>query len=276
MTGEKAHFESADWQRDFIQEMKQLIRGYRAIVEVIGFSLKLSERDDRPAMVMKFMPNGSLYELLESERAGTAPANWTPTKKSMCIFRIVAAMKYLHDGIGLIHRNLKPRNIMVDAEFLPYIDDFRTAIFEPENGYLKRDNTNYGALLFMAPELFSDDYDKYTNKIDVYAFGVSLFSFFTELKVGQELDDKVVHWTGKGQFTIRVGKGARFKRVEGISDFYWALIQQCWHQDPEQRPSFTELIDILQSHRREYAFPGSDLAALEAFEKIAIPDNQID
>jgi hypothetical protein len=111
--------------------------------------------------------------------------------------------------------------------------------------------------------------------VDVYAFGVSLFSFFTELKMGQELDDKPVRWTNLQQLFSRVEKGARFKRVEGINDFYWGLIQQCWHQSPEQRPSFTEIIDILQSHRREYAFPGSDLAALEAFENVAISDNQI-
>jgi hypothetical protein len=73
---------------------------------------------------------------------------------------------------------------------------------------------------------------------------------------------------------IRIGKGARFTRVAGINDFYWELITRCWHQAPEQRPSFAEILEILRKNRTEYAFPGTDLAALEKYENEVLAEDE--
>jgi interleukin-1 receptor-associated kinase 1 len=164
ITIREEQFESEQWKDELYHEVRHLLQGHHSVVELIGFSLKMSDEDPRPAMVMKWMANGSLDDLLKKERAGTAPANWTPTAKSICIFRIVTSMSHVHDGLHLIHRDLKPGHIMVDEECLPYLGGFGLAIPAPAEGYVKLDGNPYGTPVFMAPELFSDEDDeKYTN-----------------------------------------------------------------------------------------------------------------
>lgn len=41
-------------------------------------------------------------------------------------------------------------------------------------------------------------------------------------------------------------KGKRYERLNVIPDHYWDLIEACWDQDPECRPSFDEIIDQLR------------------------------
>ena len=68
---------------------------------------------------------------------------------------------------------------------------------------------------------------------------------------------------------MRVGRGARLARPPGgaIPDFYWDLIVRCWDQNPSKRPTFVEILAVLQMERASYAFPGADLGALEEYER---------
>jgi hypothetical protein len=60
--------------------------------------------------------------------------------------------------------------------------------------------------------------------------------------------------------------GIRFEKPAQVTPFYWDLIQRCWAQDWEKRPTFTEIIGLLlETH--EYAFPGTDMRTLVEYEE---------
>ena len=67
---------------------------------------------------------------------------------------------------------------------------------------------------------------------------------------------------------MRVGNGARLARLKDVNPkFYWDLITCSWAQNPKERPTFPQIVDELQKNRTSYAFPGTDLGALEGYER---------
>jgi hypothetical protein len=58
---------------------------------------------------------------------------------------------------------------------------------------------------------------------------------------------------------MRVLRGARFKRVPGIPDPIWELIEMCWKQNPEERPTFSRIVDMMKSSDR-YVLAGTDMS----------------
>ena len=48
---------------------------------------------------------------------------------------------------------------------------------------------------------------------------------------------------------MKIGRGDRPARKENIPDVYWELIQQCWKQDPNDRLTFDEIVEILRNDK---------------------------
>ncbi|KAI9190526.1 kinase-like domain-containing protein [Polychytrium aggregatum] len=93
---------------------------------------------------------------------------------------------------------------------------------------------------FLAPEILDDELPAdISTMADAFAFGTM---FYEILNDGKETwvtaDGSPMH-----PAAIRrcVCNGSRPKRPEGIPDPIWALIESCWHQDPTERPSFTNI-----------------------------------
>ena len=96
-------------------------------------------------------------------------------QKNRITVEIVLGMRYIHRR-NFMHRDLKPLNILLSKNLHVKISDFGLA---KEEDVSVSQSKGVGTLRFMAPELFeeSDDDDnriKYTNKVDVYSFGITL------------------------------------------------------------------------------------------------------
>jgi serine/threonine protein kinase len=116
----------------------------------------------------------------------------------------------------------------------------------------------------MAPELFSDECDgHHSSKVDVYAFGVLLYTLFSENRKLDDNPERPVR--SPQQLLMRVAKGARFIRTPEIPEFYWNLITHCWAQDPAARPTFSDIVRLLKEHKGELG--NIDLAEFETYEK---------
>jgi serine/threonine protein kinase len=253
-------FQDTNVQKHYLSKVRTLsIMRHPATLGLIGFNLWPGEGRG-PAFVTKYMINGSLSQVLDAERKGNPYRAWTATRKSICIFGIACAMRYIHSK-NIIHRDFKPSKVLLDENWEPHVSGF---------GFSIRDNdhlsvaTNIGTPLYMAPELADDEAEEtYTAKIDVYAFGVSLYRFFTYTVT---LDDNPKPFNSPQQYLQRISRGARFVRDPGISNFYWDLITACWHQNPELRPTFDTIVQLLKDHQEDYSIPGSDLDELERYE----------
>ena len=95
-------------------------------------------------------------------------------KRSKIVYGIASAMAHLH-RYNIVHRDLKPENIFLDENFNPILAYFGLSKFYKDKiTMISRLGTPY----YMSPEFFDDD-KEITNKIDVYAFGITLLSLFT-------------------------------------------------------------------------------------------------
>ncbi|MBN2136015.1 MAG: protein kinase [Acidobacteria bacterium] len=98
--------------------------------------------------------------------------------KMVLIRKICEGLKAAHD-LGVIHRDIKPKNIMVNSHNDPIILDF--GIAEAMNAYLKSaSNQLVGSPNYMSPEQISDS--GYDHRTDIYSLGCVMYEMFTGRK----------------------------------------------------------------------------------------------
>ncbi|MFN8383530.1 MAG: protein kinase [Anaerolineales bacterium] len=134
-----------------------------AIVSVYDFG----EHEDQPYIVMRYMSAGSLGDLLMEKGA-------LPIPEIASIFqRIGSAVDYAHSQ-GIIHRDIKPGNILFDTQGGVYLSDFGIAkIAESTMGFTGT-GSMVGTPAYMSPEQARGEKDL-DGRCDIYSLGVVLF-----------------------------------------------------------------------------------------------------
>ena len=190
-------------------------------------------------LITEYMGNGSLFDILRKK-----PESLTPTLRSVIALQVARGLEYLH-GKGVIHRDLKSLNILMDKNNHAKICDFgmaRTGRTDgPKTGMI-------GTAHWMAPEVLmsSPDYDQ---KVDVYSFGI----FMWELLTGD------MPYKNMKQTDIMVGVtmgNLRPTIPDDCPQKIRDLIEICWSQDPAMRPKMSKVVSRLS--RSNYHFPGTE------------------
>jgi tetratricopeptide (TPR) repeat protein len=102
-----------------------------------------------------------------------------PRTIAACIARVARALQYAH-AQGVLHRDVKPSNLLVTEEGEPILLDFGLAI-EPESDApgLTRTGETAGTPAYLAPELISGARARPDERCDVYSLGVTLYECLT-------------------------------------------------------------------------------------------------
>ncbi|PNT70184.1 G-type lectin S-receptor-like serine/threonine-protein kinase At2g19130 [Brachypodium distachyon] len=140
------------------------------LVRLLGFCV----RGNRRLLVYEYMPNGSLDAHLFADKSGLLSWN----VRYQIALGIAKGLAYLHEECEdcIIHCDIKPENILLDAEFCPKIADFGMAklLGREFNSAL---TTIRGTMGYLAPEWISGL--PITKKADVYSFGIMLFEIIS-------------------------------------------------------------------------------------------------
>ena len=133
---------------------------------------EVSEGEDGlPFFSMKFAAGGSLLD--------AAPALRNEPRRSVELMAKVArAVQYAH-GHGILHRDLKPGNILLDGRGEPLVSDFGLAKWLDTTSDVTRTLTIFGTPGYIAPEQAKRSAAKLTPAADVYSLGAILFDLFT-------------------------------------------------------------------------------------------------
>jgi TolB-like protein/tRNA A-37 threonylcarbamoyl transferase component Bud32/Tfp pilus assembly protein PilF len=127
--------------------------------------------DGLPFFSMKYAAGGSL------QQAGTALST-DPRECVRLMVKVARAVQYAHEQ-GILHRDLKPGNILLDAHGTPFVTDFGLAKWLGANTDLTRTLTIFGTPGYIAPEQAKTPAAKLTPAADVYSLGAILFDLFT-------------------------------------------------------------------------------------------------
>jgi TolB-like protein/tRNA A-37 threonylcarbamoyl transferase component Bud32 len=133
---------------------------------------EVSECDDGlPFFSMKFAGGGSLLE--------AAPALRNEPRRAVALMAKVArAVQYAH-GQGILHRDLKPGNVLLDGRGEPLVSDFGLAKWLDTTSHLTRTLTIFGTPGYIAPEQVNGSAGKLGPASDVYSLGAILFDLLT-------------------------------------------------------------------------------------------------
>ncbi|XP_070547504.1 fibroblast growth factor receptor-like [Ptychodera flava] len=137
-----------------------------------------------------------------------------------------------------VHRQLSARVVMVDGQKTCKISElgFSTAVMDQET----YERMNKGTLPIRWMALESIDECLYTSATDVWSYGILLweiFSFGINPYRGMNLKDVVSN----------VQQGYRLPMPNKCPEDVYSIMQKCWQEDPSCRPTFYDLVELLET-----------------------------
>lgn len=196
---------------------------------------------DPPMLITDLMDQGNLRQYLAAQ-------SWPSGLGLKLLLDVASGMAYLHAN-GIVHGDLKSLNVMVD-ENRALIADFGLSKVRKQLGSVASSGTASlsGTPAFVAPEMLAGQSAR--PPADVYAFAMVCYEVLS--KGRYPFDDQ----PSIAALLYKVAVAAeRPDRPEGVDDRVWQLVEQCWAQDPQNRPDFvtvrdrlTELVKELGAH----------------------------
>ncbi|XP_033133443.1 inactive protein kinase SELMODRAFT_444075 isoform X5 [Brassica rapa] len=221
---------------------------HRNVVMLIGFCIEQSRR----LLVYEYICNGSLDAHLYGRHKDTL--EW-PARQKIAV-GAARGLRYLHEEcrVGcIVHRDLRPNNILITHDYEPLVGDFGLARWQPD-GELGVDTRIIGTFGYLAPEYTQSG--QITEKADVYSFGVVLIELITGRKAmdisrpkGQQC---LTEWVNTANLKRFLVSQVFFKLISGFGEQARSRLEEYAVEelvDPklEKRYSETEIICMIHT-----------------------------
>jgi len=183
-------------------------------------------------LVLEYCPGGELFDILYY--ADKLPVNIARTYFHQMMYGLQAVHK-----AGITHRDLKPQNLLLDANFQLKITDFGLSKIMENNEDKIMKTTYVGTKGYQAPELLKNQ--KYTNACDIFSIGVVLFILLAGYPPFE-----AAHKTDKWYRPICAGEWDKFWHVHRgaqIGDDAKNLIESMICYRPAKRSTVDDILE---------------------------------
>ncbi len=194
------------------------------------------EEDGRPFMVMEFLSGETLRQAIAN---GSLP---DLTSRVRIAAQVARALEHIH-ALGVLHRDVKPDNVHLEASGRAKLMDF--GIAKTQQVALTRTGFTLGTPHYMAPEMLTGNTP--TAQVDIYSFGIMLFELLCGKKpIDADTVERIFFAVLNTPVPIRVLEEA------GVPETLREIVQECTEKNPAQRiQSFGEvrarLEDVLRT-----------------------------
>ncbi|KAH9713278.1 protein kinase domain-containing protein [Citrus sinensis] len=238
---------SSQGDHEFCSEVEVLsCAQHRNVVMLIGFCIE----DRRRLLVYEYICNGSLDSHLYG--CHQEPLEWSARQK--IAVGAARGLRYLHEEcrVGcIVHRDMRPNNILLTHDFEPLVGDFGLARWQPD-GDMGVETRVIGTFGYLAPEYAQSG--QITEKADVYSFGVVLVELVTGRKAvdlnrpkGQQC---LTEWARPllEEYAIDELVDPRLGNHYSEHEVYCMLhaASLCIRRDPHSRPRMSQVLRILE------------------------------
>jgi predicted Ser/Thr protein kinase len=169
----------------------------------------LDFHNDRPFLVMEYVHGRNLEDYARDEPV-------TPRRAAELVAKLAGALAMVHRK-GVVHRDIKPRNILIDEMGEPRLIDFGLARLR--NAWSDPSATTWGGTLaFMAPEQARLEHDRTGPKSDIFGLGAVLYFLLTgQAPFVGETQDEIWEHARRCEFEPRALRIAKVpRRLERI------------------------------------------------------------
>ena len=242
------------------------------------YDFGIDEDEGLPYLVMEYAPNGSLRDLLNSD-----PQHLLPMAQSLSIIsQIGEALFYAHQK-RIVHRDVKPENILFNAKGEVLLTDFSIAI-EQNITHMEKEYDLMGTPPYMAPEQFDGHVSR---RSDQYALGCISYELFTGRQPYQAHDTGILIQKHKyenpiplrqrnaqiplhiEQAVLKAMAKGLYDRFENVSQFINAL-----QSSSSSHASDTTVPHVSQMDKWQWLAEGFQLLKLQRYEAALEADKQ--